>query len=88
MASSSGPVPLTGSAALLPEYHPFRDTFVCDDALTCESKVECEYYTHHKKSVAWFNPDLFKTDGQQKLKNLDKQLARQALERMRGGHPQ
>eukprot|EP00873_Tetraselmis_striata_P008829 jgi/Tetstr1/429093/TSEL_019057.t1 len=43
----------------LPEDHPFRDTFVCDDnALTCESKVEWEYYTHWKKSVAWFNPDM------------------------------
>eukprot|EP00873_Tetraselmis_striata_P039666 jgi/Tetstr1/459930/TSEL_005269.t1 len=29
-----------------------------------------------------------KPNGQKKLKNLDKQLAKQALERMRGGHPQ
>eukprot|EP00873_Tetraselmis_striata_P042763 jgi/Tetstr1/463027/TSEL_007965.t1 len=72
----------------LPKDHPFRDTFVCDDALTCESKVEWENYTHQKKSVAWFNPDMcmhyglkhivrmFKPNGHEKLKNLDKQLAR------------
>eukprot|EP00873_Tetraselmis_striata_P022781 jgi/Tetstr1/443045/TSEL_031104.t1 len=96
-------------------------------ALTYESKVEWEYYTNHKKSVAWINPDMsvhcdgqlgagrrhkdmrdvyhvmlpiceadglkhilrrFKPNCQRKLKNLDKQLARQALKRMRGGHPQ
>eukprot|EP00873_Tetraselmis_striata_P008138 jgi/Tetstr1/428402/TSEL_001840.t1 len=50
--------------------------------------VESEYYTHHKKSVAWFNPDMFNPNVQQKLKNLGKQPARQALERMRGGHLQ
>eukprot|EP00873_Tetraselmis_striata_P019348 jgi/Tetstr1/439612/TSEL_028036.t1 len=45
-------------AAVQDEDHPFRDTFVCDDALTCESRVEWEYYTHQKKSMAWSNPDM------------------------------
>eukprot|EP00873_Tetraselmis_striata_P041516 jgi/Tetstr1/461780/TSEL_006867.t1 len=108
---------LCTDSAPLPEDPLFRVTFVCDDALACESMVEWEYYTNQKKSVAWINPECActvldnlepdgatktcrtsitsccpsarsKPNGQQKLKNMDKQLARQArLERLRGGHP-
>jgi len=36
--------------------NPLSRHFLCDDALTCASRME--YYTHQKKSVAWFDADM------------------------------
>eukprot|EP00873_Tetraselmis_striata_P016046 jgi/Tetstr1/436310/TSEL_025149.t1 len=53
-------------------------------SVTRVSREACELKADELKHIV----RRFKPNSQHKLKNLDKQLARQALERMRGGHPQ